>query len=620
MPKRAQKRSRGLWLFFIVLLCTGLSSAYAFGAETYDCSLCHGTVVSDFTVAPVDRAAVCSKCHFGQHWTATVQTPYGWFASEQSAYAGPGIIHANGVHINSDYRSKAPYSEYCERCHAPASCTACHENVKHGQHGGSAVEPVTMITTTGGFLSWPAPETFTCGNSSCHTPLPDVVKTRPDGSELCLNCHSFGKAGHGDVSALHASNYVDNMLFNCANCHKNNLVDEHLQRTDANGLPLTCATCHASADQAVVGAIRDGRTNCDACHGSVHPNPEGIHGSNYVANPQVNCSLCHKNDLVQEHSSRGLDCNSCHASTNPQVTGAIKAGNTSCDACHVSIHTSLGTAHVSIYVVNPAVECSSCHQNDLVKEHSNRGLDCNSCHSSTNPQVVAAISSGQTTCDACHGPVHPDLNAAHLSGYVANPTLNCSLCHQNDLIGEHSSRGLNCNSCHGSTNPQVVNAISTGNTSCDACHGPVHTNLDSLHQSSFVATQQVKCSSCHNSNLMTEHKNRGLDCNICHSSTNTQVIDAINSGKTGCDACHSSIHADLVQKHNSTNTTCGRRHGGSRNRSANLITIHRNCNLCHASTNRNVVNAINSGNTDCLACHGGHGSGGSRSGSWGWGC
>lgn len=391
---------------FLVLLTAffAFSGEMVVGAETYDCSLCHGTVVSDFTVAPVDRAAVCSKCHFGQHWTATVQTPYGWFASEQSAYAGAGIIHANGVHINSDYRNKAPFSEYCERCHAPASCTACHENVKHGQHGGSAVEPVTMLTTTGGFLSWPAPETFTCGNSSCHTPLPEVVKTRPDGSELCLNCHSFGKAGHGDLSTVHLSNYVSNMPFNCAACHKNDLVAEHEGRVSDAGVPLSCATCHASTVSAVQQAVKEGRTNCDACHGTpIHANVAQEHISS-----NTTCTACHKDSLtkVPYLTSIHSDCTVCHSSQNPYVKNAITSRNTDCLTCH----RTGGATHPHLALAHEKVECRACHLNEAaildqsVHGASRANVSCRKCHINlvfTDPYADSVDL--REECTSCHG-------------------------------------------------------------------------------------------------------------------------------------------------------------------------------------------------------------------------
>ena len=50
-------------------------------------------------------------------------------------------------------------------------------------------------------------------------------------------------------------------------------------------------------------------------------------------------------------------------------------------------------------------DCLECHKVNIAEEHE---YDCDTCHNSTDPSVVTAITDGNTECGACHTPgIHP---------------------------------------------------------------------------------------------------------------------------------------------------------------------------------------------------------------------
>lgn len=607
----------------------------------------------------------CTACHdthplfktqdlINQHNT-TFPTLAGYTINCFNCHTTNNMYYAH-LHENMTYL----YNDDCVKCHASPKfskgnpCTVCHNNPNNDDwernkqviHNGNAT--CTSCHTTmhqgystqhnGTFPTTPAVDCSKCHTSAldqehlsrgqncntCHdnslpmngSTLKDLVKQsaiRNDGSmKNCADCHT---SIHPDsqLDTAHASTYVPEPNVNCGNCHLSSLHKEHARRKDSNGQPLNCNTCHSSTNPQVVNAIAQKNTLCTACHSEIHPNPGTYHTSSYVANPQVDCSKCHNNDLTLEHSNRGLNCNTCHSSTNAKVLDAISNKQTNCDACHGAPHPNPGSFHGSSYVSNPQVDCSKCHKSDLTVEHSNRGFNCNTCHTSTDPKVTGAIDKGQKDCNICHSTIHPNLASAHASPYIPNPAINCADCHNSNLTVEHSNRGLNCNSCHTSTDPKVVSAIRNKDRSCSACHAtPIHADVDKPHSSSFVSNPQLNCNSCHSPVLTTEHKNRGLNCATCHSSPDSRVKAAISNKRTNCDACHS-IHPDDTTVHQvgvmvpNAPIDCTKCHAPNlklehlnrRGSDGQLLT----CATCHDSSRPDVRAAISGGVKSCNACH-----------------
>ena len=430
----------------VLLLCLLLPGG-ALAGTTYDCADCHGSVVNDFTLGPVDRNN-CSSCHQTvNHFEDVVLTPYGYFKTADSPFAPPATVHGGIYGTNHVEHHGFSPEGICYSCHATVSCRSCHGTVPHGEHGSTKYPPVSVATNLGN------PETFYCGSSLCHTTLPDVARYRPDGTDLCLNCHPVDKSGHGDVTPLHTSNFIANPQLDCASCHSPVLSKEHPRWTDSAGNPHTCLTCHRSTRTDVQQAISNNQTNCDACH-TIHADVTTVHTSNFVANPQLDCASCHSPVLSEEHpkwtdsAGNPHTCDTCHKSTRTDVQQAIKNGQTNCDACHGPVHTDLAQKHVS---TTPG--CSSCHFDEatgmpvLTSIHLS---GCGTCHSSANTYVREAIIAQATDCLSCHrigGATHPHSVSAHES-------VNCQACHlEEKSVLDQSVHGatranLECRSCH----------------------------------------------------------------------------------------------------------------------------------------------------------------------------
>lgn len=181
--------------------------------------------------------------------------------------------------------------------------------------------------------------------STCHSDTASqIVRDAVDaGNKDCAACHG---ANPGDHEQYHAPTGIE---AGCTNCHKDSLTQEHLNNpTTQTGNSWDCDTCHgADARQEVKDAISTGDKTCGACHSAA--NHQVVHQTN---NLDDKCTTCHNNNLVDEHLTnaetqtdpndptklKGWTCDTCHASTKPEVVGAIATNNVQCAACHRSGH------------------------------------------------------------------------------------------------------------------------------------------------------------------------------------------------------------------------------------------------------------------------------------------
>jgi hypothetical protein len=213
-----------------------------------------------------------------------------------------------------------------------------------------------------------------------------------------------------------------------------------------------------------------------------------------------------------------------------------------------------------------------------------------------------------------------------------------------------------CAGCHSSF--RVAEQISDGLTGCGDCHDGVtqssghrdiHGATPSLETTTHVPNyayytgstgtpKTIDCVGCHTSNLVDEHlglfyggawiisprfSSAGsvLTCSTCHSSTDSTVLGAIDSGLSSCESCHP-VHGPIAAVHattfdSSTGVDCVQCH------SAQLETEHNGtyatttpsgrelvgCAVCHSywegergALVEGVISA--NGQTQCSACHG----------------
>ncbi|MDH4140198.1 MAG: hypothetical protein OEV43_06455 [Coriobacteriia bacterium] len=402
--------------------------------------------------------------------------------------------------------------------------------------------------------------------------------------DSCVQCHTGYPTAHP----------VDN----CDACHGpgSPMGGGYDDPWDSHASGTACSECH--------GDLSD----CEQCHGQPYTTVPPLHsfdGDTYHDSHTEGCSPCHVRRLSNEHNRYGLTCLSCHASADSAVAGAIAAGDTDCYACHSAPHSA---NHLSALEVS----CEDCHDADLVVEHSSRGYSCDTCHTSSDPAVLAAITGGNTDCSACHtGASHEELHVSALQ-----PA--CDECHVPNLLGEHmDSRPYTCDTCHASADPAVVAAIAANDTDCMACHATTdHPYVSGPHASAITsqtlvgtypsgASFSVGCTGCHTSDLRTEHgrttsSSSGSACNACHPSPRDTLMPWTGSCVQG--GCHEPAtgteqHSHVASSHvvPSTYTQCTVCHWLG-DAGAIHTTSASSCLACHSSTDVPST-------SDCSACH-----------------
>jgi|GEM_PF-2456946 len=262
-------------------------------------------------------------------------------------------------------------------------------------------------------------------------------------------------------------------------------------------------------------------------------------------------SSCHELNLFSQHVvNQGLPCTTCHASTRPEVAGAIAAyGQTGakqgCRVCHGEDAGQHATPHE---LSNPSPSaCTLCHSPNLITEHvTTRQITCSACHGPAATPAVAAVVAAfaganplNPVCTDCHSSSHPEMGAAHTAGEAAE----CRSCHKTVLPEEHarsSSSGAakGCAVCH------PLKAQFSWSGLCADCHqaggaAPVrHKAIDTAH------TSNSSCSSagCHVSDLRVVHQGATNGCQTCHSADSVPTTSE-------CTSCHASPHPDLAAAH-----------------------------------------------------------------------
>lgn len=243
--------------------------------------------------------------------------------------------------------------------------------------------------------------------------------------------------------------------------------------------------------------------DCLGCHdGTSHPGDT------------LGCSDCHT-FIYHEYG----DCQDCHSGHGGPIDVTGVTG--SCRSCHdkdgTPKHTkeSVAPAHVS--------SCLGCHNESLIDRHlvvpegSTYPYQCDVCHGSTDPDVVAAIATHNTSCEACHSDTsHPQFHT--------ETRASCALsqCHPTTADVLHTT----CDVCH---------ALPTlpASTGCLNCHAKAepHTAYWPLHVGD--ATGSVVSSWVAGCNGYPDYQG------FCHDISNTMQLHAnVHNGSDGCPECH----------------------------------------------------------------------------------
>ncbi|MHB1343944.1 MAG: hypothetical protein ACYCX3_06250 [Thermoleophilia bacterium] len=251
-----------------------------------------------------------------------------------------------------------------------------------------------------------------------------------------------------------------------------------------------------------------------------------------------------------------------------------------------------------------------CHVLNIAAQHDGDTFkdgtvgSCATCHSTAAPQYAKdAIAAWKTTgiqqdCFVCHG--------ANAGQHVQQHELvasDCSLCHSNNLVTEHTvNNPLGCDECHGAgASPTVKLVIATyGGANpalplCTSCHTAYHDGAMAKH----TANEGTDCKSCHQMMLPDEHArstsiSNSRSCGNCHPLPGSFVWTYT------CADCHETgglapvRHLAENTKHVSSQTDCAK----SGCHSSDLKSVHSvvGCNVCHSTTNVPT-------SSDCRTCH-----------------
>lgn len=471
-----------------------------------------------------------------------------------------------------------------------SSCGTCHVSypAQHPMtqcqscHGTDRPVPGVAFNQTS-----TSAHTLACASLACHngppgTPFPHSMWTD------CARCHAGQFAGiptgHGALSA--ASHESTNTFCTRSGCHDASLTVEHYRHSVA-GARLSCASCHASTDANVRAALDSASTDCLSCH----PGATTTHPGLSTAHAPVagTCAACHSGDLPTIHKGA---CTPCHA---PGVTPSARCADCHTDASHATLHVIVRTDTCTGAQCHDGTSLTAIQEGTAtVAPHQL----CVTCHQSTDPAVVSAISTGNKNCSACHG-AFTDHAAQHAVDRSLD-TCSGANCHPTTLTSLTTLHPA-CATCHGSADPAVVAAIAAKKTACSACHA--FSGHQAVHSSSLDAS--CIAPGCHAStsvDLTVQH----ATCATCHDSTDPAVHAAVAAHDTRCIACHPDaghigVHAVTLPA-DCNGENCHVAPAG------NLTFEHMSCSTCHAPTSTTIsaaaiAAAIASKNTDCYACH-----------------
>jgi hypothetical protein len=314
----------------------------------------------------------------------------------------------------------------------------------------------------------------------------------------------------------------------------------------------------------------------------------GVHSHAELASQ---CSACHVSPWSRE--TMADRCLSCHADIREEIAahhamhGNLSQAASQCRACHTEhkgVHAPLTNmtkfdhdlADFKLTGAHKAVDCKSCHKNDLFR---GTPQNCSSCHAE--PQVH--LGKFGTDCAACHSTATwhgATVNTGHggtfdhnrtrfkLTG--AHETTECKRCHVNNVF---AGTPLTCVGCH--AEPKVH--LGKFGTECASCHSTITwkgveltattTNFDH-DKTAFKLTgvhKTTDCKGCHSNGTF---KGTPTTCVGCHAEP------VVHKGKYGTDCAN--CHQTATWKDSTFKHVFPVEHGGRRNSTGNA-----NCARCH---------------------------------------
>jgi hypothetical protein len=347
----------------------------------------------------------------------------------------------------------------------------------------------------------------------------------------CLVCHDMTDSHPGTATSMHTP--AD--LSACGPCHNANLTVEHAAAKTTGGADMACATCHASADTAVVSAIANNTSACASCHGT--PAHTSATPKHVAAMAKCTGDGCHSGDLPTIHTT--LDCADCHTTN----------GTAACSTCHSDRLNPDGTVKVHFYTTSAHTSGDGALGVAGVRYLE----DYNANAQAGNGTYLNSPVSYSLTCTDCHSMVLDTEHAKTSSAGVApNPV--CLTCHNTAGTGEgdalkNGAWNKSCTTagCH------TLAGIHTGGIDYAHHVAPALTALPGGCSASpgtgSYGSNPYQRTPCHYQDIVQEHNRKiesgpsgtvvttiAVTCQGCHASDAFKALNGTWDGT--CDACH----------------------------------------------------------------------------------
>ena len=417
-----------------------ITGVYHFG----NCITCHNSPKPEVIAAIASGSAECITCH-GADFTTT----------HPDTIVHPSIITVGTTSCANCHNDSPPLVNVadpkvhnaCLSCHdingtlvsraigksfaVGGDCATCHAEAFEMIHP-NIIDHSTIVTTTG----------TSCG--SCHTSTTLIDAVDPKVHNDCSSCHdangalislAISKTAPGNCITCHTGDFttthpatVDHSLavqnsIGCADCHTSTALVDPIDPTVHNA----CASCHDTSGSLIGSASGNLAPNeCISCHTSAF---NLLHTyTHFGINTTQSCGTtgCHDfpDVVVGIHQN---NCNLCHDSTDPTVTGAVTAGQAECISCHTT------GGHEMRY---PYATCASCH----LGKHDEWSWPPNSSGDKLHDKHINA--KGITDCTSCHGNTSPTCGGCHKHSSIA-------LGPGGSLHDKHANKGnISCSDCH----------------------------------------------------------------------------------------------------------------------------------------------------------------------------
>jgi cytochrome b subunit of formate dehydrogenase len=477
------------------------------------CSDCHGKHdirsrrEPDAQTAVVNVPAMCGRCHReGSPVTRTHDIPQDRILANYSM-----SIHGEGL-----FRRGLAVTAVCSSCHTG-------HNVRPHTDPESSIHASNIATTC----------------AQCHTQLVQVHRKviegrlwqeEPHKIPVCVDCH----APHKIRRVLYPAGTAN---ADCLSCHG----DQGLT-VERDGKPVSLFVDHQRYDGSAHAGVA-----CAQCHTEV--TPSRVRACETVTSPQVDCSICHA-DQVERYE----------ASVHGHLAATVDPDAPTCVTCHQSHYTqSKKTPSSPTFPRNQHKLCGQCHQagkRAALRIGDGRGDVVQLYEDSIHGKGL--VDSGllvAATCTDCHGS-HDELPASDPRSTVnhQNVARTCGHCH--DGI-EQAFR----TSIHATGAPPPGGQLPT----CEDCHSS-HT-ISRTDRPDFRLRLMDQCGRCHAAEATTFF-------DTFHGKVSRLGADAA-AKCSDCHGTHRILPADdphSTLSHDNVVATCGRCHPGSHRQFAGYLT------------------------------------------------